>query len=103
MGMCNTHFFSDVFASMDQTAFHLLCTECTQSLQMWMTEAVHTCEMLTDCANFPLPLDKRAALLEQRVRENEAQAIHMEIRQRLFDLAHSGVSGPDLMYGSFPI
>ena len=48
-------------------------------------------------------LHRKAALHEQRGRENEAQAIHMAIRQRLFALVFSRQDNPDLViYAKLP-
>lgn len=88
--------------SMDQTAFRLLHDQCTESLQLWNVEATETCKLLGECENIPLSLERRSALQAQRVRENDAQVTHMEVRQRLFDLARMGFNASDLVYGAFP-
>ena len=87
---------------MDREALRLLHGECTDSLQVWIQEAIRTCELLGECANPPLSLERRAALQEQRARENAAQNLHMELRQRLFELARTGLTRNDLVYGTFP-
>jgi hypothetical protein len=68
----------------DLTVLH---NACRAALAAYITEAQRTCELLTDIAIFPVPADKRYALIEQRLRENEAyERYHFE-RTKLFDLA----------------
>lgn len=87
---------------MDHPEFLRLHRECTESLQHWIAEANRTCEMLGHCLNQPLTLEERSNLHAQRLRENEAQTIHMKNRQKLFEIARSGFGDFELVFGMFP-
>lgn len=69
------------------------------SLKHWIAEATLTCQMLGECLDKPLTLRQRSELHAQRARENEAQAGHMSVRRRLFEMARSGFGNYDLLYG----
>ena len=87
---------------MNREEFVRLHEDCTKSLNHWIVEATITCKMLGDSLDKPLTLQQRSDLHAQRVRENEAQAAHMDFRRRLFELARSGYGDYELMYGPLP-
>jgi hypothetical protein len=58
--------------------------------------------MLGECLGQPLTLQQRSQLHQQRTRENEAQALHMHHRQKLFEIARSGYQVYELVYGVLP-
>lgn len=87
---------------MEQAEFTRLHESCTASLKLWTVEATRTCEMLGACLSQPLTVEQRARLGEQRTRENEAHAVHMGHRQRLFEIARLGFQDYELLYGMLP-
>lgn len=88
--------------TMDPAEFRALREQCSQSLQVWVQEASETCRMLGECDQGPLSLERRYALHQQRIRENEAHLVHMKLRQQLFDLARTGFEEADLLYMRLP-
>ena len=87
---------------MDREEFVHLHGECETSLNLWISEATRTCRMLGECLDKPLTLEKRSELHRQRSRENDAQAIHLRNRQRLFELARFGYGDFEVLYGPLP-
>jgi hypothetical protein len=48
------------------------------------------CELFGQCLPEPVSIQTRAEILEQRVRENNAYASYVKIRQQLFEAARIG-------------
>jgi len=48
------------------------------------------CELSGQCLPEPTSLQTRSKIVEQRVRENNAHASYLEIRQQLFESARIG-------------
>ena len=87
---------------MDRETFQNLHRDCERSLQEWIVQAKLTCKLLGECLDNPLTLEHRSELHRQRSRENEAQAVHMDHRRRLFEMARSGYGDYELVYGPLP-
>ena len=87
---------------MNRGEFVRLHDDCTGSLKHWMAEATRTCQMLSECVDNPLTLQQRSELHAQRIRENEAQAAHMDFQRKLFEMARSGYGDYELVYGPLP-
>jgi hypothetical protein len=64
-----------------------LRTECVRTLRKYMHEADKTCTLLNSIRMFPVPLEKRLAILDQRLVENAAHERYQTSRQQLFRLA----------------
>lgn len=60
---------------------------CVQALRKYMREADKTCTLLNSIRQFPVPLEKRLAILDQRLVENAAHERYQQSRQQLFRLA----------------
>jgi len=48
------------------------------------------CELFGKCLPVPSPIQIRATILEQRIRENDAYASYVDIRQQLLDAVRAG-------------
>ena len=64
-----------------------LHVRCVRALGAYMTEANKTCKLLTAIAVFPVSLDARLEILEQRKVENEAHEEYQAARSSLFKAA----------------
>lgn len=64
-----------------------LRTECVRALRKYMREADKTCTLLHSIRVFPVPLERRLAILDQRLVENAAHERYQLSRQQLFRLA----------------
>jgi hypothetical protein len=60
---------------------------CVQALRNYMREADKTCSLLNSIRAFPVPFEKRLAILDQRLRENAAHERYQLAREQLFRLA----------------
>jgi hypothetical protein len=79
---------------MDEQAFVALKRECNSALQAYTDQARKTCSMLGMSKGEPLGSNDLRKIMQQRSAENEAHRRYMEIRERLFEIAHRG-------YGKF--
>ena len=57
----------------------------SERLKDLMAQANRTCSLLESMTEFPITLDNWQKAIDQRMRENEAQARYQEARERLFD------------------
>lgn len=87
---------------MDQAEFAQLHQACTEFLHTWIAETTRTWEMLSRCTGEPLSLDELSELHNQRRREHDAYATHIALRQKVFRIARTGSSEPDLFYALLP-
>lgn len=71
----------------DVPALHRSCVE---SLKRYISEANKTCSMLNDIRSFPISLQQKLAIIEQRARENQAQSNYQLARSDLFEAARWG-------------
>ena len=62
--------------------------ECVRALRSYMMEANETCKLLTQIKNFPVSVNQRVAILEQRRTENLASDKYQEARRKLFKAAN---------------
>jgi hypothetical protein len=73
--------------------------DCVRALRRYITEANKTCRLLEDITKFPINLETRSEILEQRLVENEAQERYQRARQALFQAANwervTNISSPD--------
>ena len=58
---------------------------CVHRLKDLIAQANRTCSLLDSMTEFPISVDTWLNAVEQRVRENDAQARYQEARERLFD------------------
>jgi hypothetical protein len=58
---------------------------CVERLKDLMALSNRTCSLLESMTEFPITLDIWQRAIDQRMRENEAQARYQEARERLFD------------------
>ena len=65
-----------------------LHVKCVRALRDYIAEANHTCKVLSDIESFPVSIDKRLAILEQRRAENVAAQRYQDARQGLFSAAN---------------
>ena len=75
---------------MDPKQFKELHAKCQESLRHYVQEAERMCELFGQCLPEPVSIQTRAEILEQRVRENNAYASYVKIRQQLFEAARIG-------------
>jgi len=68
-------------------ALESLHRECIAALGKLVKESEEMCRLLGAIKRHPVSLEERRALLEQRVRENDAQSAYNSVRQALFALA----------------
>jgi hypothetical protein len=59
--------------------------ECVETLKYLITQANRTCSILEAMTEFPITSDIWHSAVEQRVRENQAQAEYQQARERLFN------------------
>jgi hypothetical protein len=64
--------------------------ECDSTLQAYIDQARKTCSMLRRSEGEPLNADDLRKIMHQRSVENEAHRRYMELRERLFEVAHRG-------------
>ena len=58
--------------------------KCVERLKDLIAQANRTCALLESMTEFPITLDVWLRAVDQRARENEAQARYQEVRERLF-------------------
>jgi hypothetical protein len=75
---------------MDPKEFAELHAKCWETLKHFVHEADKMCEMFGKCLPVPLPIQVRASIMEQRVRENNAYASYVDVRQQLLDAVRAG-------------
>jgi hypothetical protein len=61
-----------------------------EALKRYVHEAERMCELLGQCLPEPSSLQILSEIVEQRVRENNAHARYIEIRQQLFGAVRIG-------------
>jgi hypothetical protein len=74
---------------MESPEIEKLHKKCVQQLKDLIAQANRTCSLLDSVTEFPISLDTWSSVLEQRVRENDAQARYQEAREQLFDADQS--------------
>jgi hypothetical protein len=67
-----------------------LHAKCWEALRRFVQEAERMCELFGQCLPEPSSVQTRAAIMEQRVRENNAYASYLDIRRQLFEAARIG-------------
>jgi len=75
---------------MDKRSLLALERECSSTLQAYIDHARKTCSMLRMSKGEPLSADDLRKIMHQRSLENEAHGRYMEVRERLFEIAHRG-------------
>jgi hypothetical protein len=68
---------------MDPKAFGELRASCLEALKRYVHEAERMCELFGQCGPEPSSLQTFSEILDQRIRENNAQASYLEIRRQL--------------------
>lgn len=63
---------------------------CTSTLAKLLEEGKEMCRVLSAVTSYPVSREERRAIMEQRVKENSAQAAYDSARQALFKLAGWG-------------
>jgi len=61
-----------------------LHTDCLRTLKRYIEEAQHTCTVLDEVQEFPVPHHLLLKILEQRQSENDAHEAYQIARTRLF-------------------
>jgi hypothetical protein len=69
---------------MNPKQFSELHAKCLEALKRYVHEAENMCELFSQCLAEPASLRILSKIIEQRVRENNAHASYLEIRQQLF-------------------
>ena len=77
----------DSMSDSEREAVEKLHRECMAALGRLLKESEEMCKLLGAIKRHPVSLEERRALLEQRVRENDAQSAYNSVRQALFALA----------------
>jgi hypothetical protein len=75
---------------MDPEEYRELHKACEATLNRYMKEAEALCTLLGKVEPVPSSLKLRSEIMQQRLRENQAQADYAEVRRRLFDAARLG-------------
>lgn len=75
---------------MDPKQFAELHGKCWETLKHYVHEADRMCELFGHCMPEPSSIQIRAEIIEQRVRENNAQASYFEVRRQLFEAVRIG-------------
>jgi hypothetical protein len=75
---------------MDSKQFEELHAKCWETLKRFAHEADRMCQLFGQCHPEPSTIQIRASIMEQRVRENNAYASYVDIRQQLFDAVRVG-------------
>jgi hypothetical protein len=70
----------------------VLRTGCVRALRNYMRAANKTCTLLNAIRKFPVPLEQRLAILDQRLAENAAHERYQLARQQLFRAAKWNLS-----------
>jgi len=70
---------------MQQPDIEELHNKCIEHLKDLIALANRTCSLLELMTEFPITWDIWQKAIDQRMRENEAQARYQEARERLFD------------------
>ena len=60
---------------------------CVRALRQYIVEANKTCRLLNSIKNFPVTLENRLAIIEQRQNENERHSQDQIAREQLFRAA----------------
>jgi hypothetical protein len=71
----------------EREAIQKLHGECTNALDKYLKEGNEMCRILSAIESHPVSLERREAIVRQRVKENEAQQAYDSARQALFTLA----------------
>jgi hypothetical protein len=61
--------------------------QCTVALHQYLKESGEMCRLLSTIEQFPASKEERLNIIQQRVRENDAQVVYNSVRQELFKLA----------------
>jgi hypothetical protein len=69
---------------MESSDIEELHNKCLEALKNMVAQANRTCSLLESMTTFPITLDIWRRAVEQRMRENDAQARYQEARERLF-------------------
>jgi hypothetical protein len=69
-------------------AVQQLHIDCVRTLRSYITEANETCKLLVGVQTFPVSVEQRIGIVEQRQRENIASDQYHVARRRLFDAAN---------------
>lgn len=70
---------------MESPEIEKLHRKCVEGLKTLIVQANRTCSLLESMAQFPVASEIWQKAIEQRVRENDAQAQYQQARERLFD------------------
>ena len=66
---------------------------CDAAFQIYISEAMETHRLLSSLSD-EVSLPDRAQVMEQRIRENEAQIAYVEARSALFDVLTKNMRAP---------
>ena len=61
--------------------------DCTDALNRYLKEATEMCKLLSAIQQYPTSHEERLAIIQQRVREHEAQVAYNSVQTELFKLA----------------
>jgi len=71
----------------ERQAVEKLHRQCMAAVGRLLKESEAMCRLLGAVKRHPVTVEERMAIVEQRVRENDAQSAYNSVRQALFTLA----------------
>ena len=69
--------------------------ECMSALRAYIEVAGRSCQLLDEITSFPVSVKQTAAILQQRLAENEAHDRYQIARRKLFEAARWDRGSPD--------